>query len=46
MVSASVGIAVFEPTQQAGRRPEWLIERADGALYVATAKGRDQIKVA
>jgi diguanylate cyclase (GGDEF)-like protein len=46
MVSASVGIAVFEPTQQAARRPEWLIERADGALYVAKAKGRDQIKVA
>lgn len=45
MVSASVGIAVFEPTQQAARPSQWLIERADGALYVAKAKGRDQIKV-
>ena len=47
MVSASVGIAVFEPTQPAARRrPEWLIEQADGALYVAKAKGRDQVNVA
>jgi diguanylate cyclase (GGDEF)-like protein len=46
MVSASVGIAVFEPTQHAGRNPESLIERADGALYLAKAKGRNQIKVA
>jgi diguanylate cyclase (GGDEF)-like protein len=46
MVSASVGVAVFEPTQHAGRNSEWLIERADGALYVAKTKGGDQINAA
>jgi len=46
MVSASVGIGVFEPTQHPGQNPEWLIERADGALYMAKAKGRNRVKVA
>ena len=46
IVSACVGIAVFEPTQHTGQDPEWLVERADGALYLAKAKGRSQVKVA
>jgi len=44
--SASVGIAVVEPAQHTGRNPEWLIRRADEALYAAKARGRDQVKVA
>jgi PleD family two-component response regulator len=36
---ASIGIAVVQPTQHTGENPEWLIERADGALYLAKAKG-------
>jgi diguanylate cyclase (GGDEF)-like protein len=46
MVAASVGIAVFDSTQHAGRNSEWLIERADGALYMAKMKGGDQINAA
>jgi diguanylate cyclase (GGDEF)-like protein len=46
IVSASVGIAVVQPTQQTGQNPEWLIEQADGALYLAKVKGRNQVKVA
>ena len=45
-VSASVGIAVFEPTEHAPQHPQWLIRRADEALYLAKAIGRDQVKIA
>jgi len=46
MVSASVGIAVFEPTPGPAPNLEWLIQRADAALYIAKTTGRDQVKVA
>jgi diguanylate cyclase (GGDEF)-like protein len=46
MVAASVGIAVFDSTQHTGRNSEWLIERADAALYLAKMNGGDQINAA
>jgi diguanylate cyclase (GGDEF)-like protein len=46
MISASVGIAVFEPMPRPSPNLEWLIQRADEALYIAKARGRDQVKVA
>ena len=46
MISASVGIAVFEPTPRLAPNPQWLIQRADEALYMAKATGRDQVKTA
>ena len=41
-----VGIAVFAPTPRPGPNLEWLIERADAALYIAKTTGRDQVKLA
>src|SRR5689334_18116582 len=38
VVSASVGIAVVQPTPHTDQNPEWLIGRADGALYLAKAR--------
>jgi diguanylate cyclase (GGDEF)-like protein len=45
-IAASVGVAVFESAQDAGKNLDWLMRCADGALYSAKSGGRNQVKVA
>jgi two-component system cell cycle response regulator len=49
-ITASVGVAVFEPAHAAQdnytRDAEWLMRTADLALYTAKNAGRNQVKVA
>lgn len=45
-ISASVGVAIFEPGERVIDNPEMLMRTADEALYGAKAGGRDQVKVA
>jgi diguanylate cyclase (GGDEF)-like protein len=50
-ITASVGVAVFEPAQAAEkagatRDADWLMRAADAALYAAKSAGRNQVKVA
>lgn len=45
-ISASIGIAIFDPDRNDRSGPEALMRAADEALYAAKAGGRDQVKVA
>jgi diguanylate cyclase (GGDEF)-like protein len=44
--SASVGLAILDPTQGESESTEWLMRAADQALYQAKASGRNRVKVA
>lgn len=44
--TASVGLAIFDPTQQASESIESLMRAADQALYQAKAGGRNRVRVA
>ena len=45
-ISASLGIAIFDPDRNDRNGPEALMRAADEALYAAKAGGRNQVKVA
>ena len=45
-ISASVGVATFEPDERVMDNPEMLMRAADEALYCAKTAGRDQVHVA
>jgi diguanylate cyclase (GGDEF)-like protein len=45
-ISASIGIAIFDPDRNDRNGPEALMRAADEALYAAKAGGRNQVKVA
>jgi two-component system cell cycle response regulator len=44
--SASVGLAILDPTQGELQSVEWLMRAADQALYQAKAGGRNRVRVA
>lgn len=45
-ISASIGVAVYDPDADQLTGPEVLMHTADDALYAAKAGGRYQVKVA
>jgi two-component system cell cycle response regulator len=44
--TASVGLAILDPTQPEAESIEWLMRAADQALYQAKASGRNRLRVA
>jgi diguanylate cyclase (GGDEF)-like protein len=44
--TASVGLAILDPTQHEPESIEWLMRAADQALYQAKASGRNRLRVA
>ncbi len=45
-ISASVGVAVFDPRQHKEMTPDSLMRAADLALYSAKTRGRNQVRIA
>jgi two-component system, cell cycle response regulator len=44
--TASIGLAILDPTQHDPESVEWLMRAADQALYQAKANGRNRVRVA